>query len=145
MEMGERLSKPARTLKKNAQSVTGRATGPATLRVNHPCAFGGLGTRPGEVRRPTTMQKFGGFRSEPPMSLPPASGPMPRARATAPPPLLPPQVLVKFYGLRVGPNTVLNVYEPRPHSGTLVLPMTMAPAFFSRSAIRQSKLGMFSA
>src|SRR5260370_34196705 len=135
MEMAGRLPKPARTLKKNAQSVTVRATGPATLRVNHPCAFGGLGTRPGEVRRPTTLQKFGGFRSEPPMSLPSASGTMPQARATAPPPVLPPQVLVKLYGLRGGPTTVLKCCEPEPHSGTLVLPMTMAPSFFSRSPL----------
>src|SRR6266481_1888496 len=117
MEMGERRSKPARTLRKNAQSATLRATGPATLRVNHPSPLGGLGTRPGDVRRPTTLQKFGGFRSEPPMSLPSARGTMPQARATEPPPVLPPQVLVKSYGLRVGPKTGLNVWEPRPHSG----------------------------
>src|SRR6266513_107117 len=95
MEMGERRSKPARALRKKAQSVTLRATGPATLRVNHPSVLGGLGTRPGEVRRPTTLQKLGGFRSEPPMSLPSASGTMPQARATEPPPVLPPQVFVK--------------------------------------------------
>src|SRR5437660_11086202 len=121
MEMGERRSKPARTLRKNAQSLTLRATGPATLSVNHPCALGGFWTRPGEVRRPTTLQKLGGFRKEPPMSLPSASGTMPHARATEPPPVLPPQVFVKSYGLRVRPKTGLNVWEPRPHSGTLVL------------------------
>src|SRR6266853_5020807 len=109
MEMGERRSKPARTLRKNAKSATFRATGPATLRVNHPCALGGLGTRPGEVRRPTTLQKFGGFRSDPPMSLPSASGTMPQASATAPPPVLPPQVFVTSYGFRVAPKTGLNV------------------------------------
>src|SRR5260370_15586990 len=145
MEMGERRSKPARTLRKKAQSWTQRATGTGTLRVNHPCVLGGLGTRPGEVRRPTTLQKLGGFRNEPPMSLPSASGTIPQVRATAPPPVLPPQVFVKSYGLRVAPNTGLKVCEPRPHSGTLVLPMTMAPALFSRSATKQSKFGMFSA
>src|SRR5258708_24342573 len=145
MEMGERRSKPARTLKKNAQSATLRATGPAPLRSTHPGARGGLGTRPGEVRRPTTLQKLGGFRNEPPMSLPPASGTIPQVRATAPPPVLPPQVFVKSYGLRVAPNTGLKVCEPRPHSGTLVLPMTMAPALFSRSDTKKSKFGMFSA
>src|SRR5437763_6403081 len=91
MEIGERRPKPARALRKKAQSVTLRATGPATLRVNHPSVLGGLGTRPGEVRRPTTLQKLGGFRREPPMSLPSASGTMPQARATEPPPVLPPQ------------------------------------------------------
>src|SRR6266852_7926843 len=117
MEMGDRRSKPARTLRKNAQSLTLRATGPATLKVNQPSALGGLGTRPGEVRRPTTLQKLGGFRNEPPISLPSARGTMPQARATEPPPVLPPQVLVKSYGLCVAPKTGLKVCEPRPHSG----------------------------
>jgi len=40
------------------------------------------------------LQKFGGLRSEPPMSLPSASGTMPQASATTPPPVLPPQVLL---------------------------------------------------
>ncbi len=53
---------------------------------------------------------------------------MPQASATAAPPLLPPQVLVVSYGLRVAPNTALNVCEPAPNSGVLVLPITMAPA-----------------
>src|SRR5207237_4824525 len=142
MEMGDRRSKPASTLRKNAQSLTFRATGPSTLSVNHPSVVGGFGTRPGEGRIPTTLQKFGGFLSEPPMSLPSASGTIPHASATAPPPVLPPQVLVKSYGFSVGPKTGLNVCEPRPHSGTYVLPMTMPPAFFAPSTTTQSASGM---
>src|SRR5205807_5610403 len=142
MEMGERRSNPARTLMKKAQSVTLRATGPSTLKVNQHRVVGGFGTRPGEGRSPTTLQKFGGLRSEPPISLPSASGTIPHAIATAPPPVLPPQVFVKSWGFRVGPKTGLNVCEPRPHSGTLVLPTMMAPALFSRSTTRQSKFGI---
>ena len=52
-------------------------------------------TRPGEGRMPTTLQKLGGLRSEPPISLPSASGTMPQATATAPPPVLPPHVLLR--------------------------------------------------
>ena len=52
------------------------------------------------------------------------------ASATAAPPLLPPAVRARSYGLRVTPNTSLNVCEPRPNSGTLVLPITMHPAAF---------------
>src|SRR5207247_8693399 len=48
MEIGERRSNPASTLKKKAQSLTLRATGPPTLKVNHPRVVGGFGTRPGE-------------------------------------------------------------------------------------------------
>src|SRR5882672_7684567 len=142
MEIGEWWSNPAKTLRKNAQSVTFRATGPETESVAHPNFVGISGTRPGEVRMPTTLQKFGGLRSEPPISLPSASGTIPQASATQPPPVLPPQVLVTSYGLRVGPNTGLNVCEPKPNSGTLVLPITMAPALFSRCTTRQSKSGM---
>src|SRR5215470_2866469 len=99
--MGERRSNPAKTLKKKAQSETLRATGPETLNVNHPSSVGGFGTRPGEGRRPTTLQKFGGLRSEPPISLPSASGTIPHARATEPPPVLPPHVFVRSYGFSV--------------------------------------------
>ncbi len=67
-----------------------------------------------------------GLRSEPPMSLPSAIGSMPQASATAAPPLLPPQVLVRSQGLRVAPNTALKVCEPAPNSGVLVLPMVIA-------------------
>src|SRR6266404_1161557 len=141
MEIGEWWSKPARTLRKNAQSVTLRATGPETESVNQPSRVGTSGTRPGEVRMPTTLQKFGGLRSEPPMSLPSASGTMPQASATAPPPVLPPQVFVTSYGFRVAPNTGLNVCEPSPNSGTFVLPITIPPAAFSRCTTRQSKSG----
>src|SRR6266404_1062010 len=141
MEIGEWWSKPARTLRKNAQSVTLRATGPETESVNQPSRVGTSGTRPGEVRMPTTLQKFGGLRSEPPMSLPSASGTMPQASATAPPPVLPPQVFVTSYGFRVAPKTLLNVCEPSPNSGTFVLPITIPPAAFSRCTTRQSKSG----
>src|SRR6266478_5355790 len=141
MEIGECWSKPASTLRKKAQSETLRATGPATDRVNHPRLVGTSGTRPGDGRMPTTLQKFGGLRNEPPMSLPSASGTMPHASATAPPPVLPPQVLVKSYGFRVAPKTLLNVCEPSPNSGTFVLPITIPPAAFSRCTTRQSKSG----
>ena len=63
------------------------------------------------------------------------------ASATAAPPLLPPAVRVRSNGLRVMPNTSLNVCEPRPNSGTLVLPITMQPAAFMRATITESKSG----
>ena len=65
--------------------------------------------------------------------LPSAIGTMPQASATAAPPLEPPQVLDRSQGLRVAPNTRLNVCEPAPNSGVLVLPTVTAPAAFSRS------------
>ena len=85
------------------------------------------------VRKPTTPQKAAGVRSEPPVSEPWASGPIPVASATAAPPLEPPQVSAGFHGLRVAPNTALKVLPPAPNSGVLVLPTTMAPAALRRS------------
>src|SRR5271166_2789974 len=69
---------------------------------------------------------------------------MPQTAATAPPPVLPPQVFERSCGFRVAPNTVLKVCDPRPNSGTLVFPITIPPAFFSRSTNRQSAFGISS-
>ena len=75
------------------------------------------------------------------MSLPSAIGSMPVASATAAPPLLPPQVLVRSYGFSVDPNTGLNVCEPAPNSGVFVLPTTIAPARRRRSTSSESSDG----
>ena len=100
-----------------------------------------MGTRPGEGRSPTTLQKLAGLRSEPPMSEPSASGSIPHASATAAPPLLPPHVFVRSYGFSVAPNTALNVCDPAPNSGVLVLPMVIAPAWRMRSTSSESSDG----
>ena len=128
----------------NATSPTVRAIGPWTLNANHGAGLGQRGTRPGDGRSPTTLQKLAGLRSEPPRSLPSAIGIMPVASATAAPPLLPPQVLVRSYGLRVAPKTWLKVWDPAPNSGVLVFPIVMAPARRSRSTIRAVLSGTWS-
>ena len=117
----------------SALSATVRVMGPVTLSESHPRSDGYTGIRPGVVRKPTTPQNAAGVRSEPPRSEPWASGPMPVARATAAPPLDPPQVSARFHGLRVTPKTALKVLPPAPNSGVLVLPTTIAPARLSRS------------
>ena len=66
---------------------------------------------------------------------------MPAARATAAPPLLPPHVLVRSYGLRVTPKTSLNVCDPAPNSGVFVLPIVMVPAARSRWTSSASSSG----
>src|SRR5262249_20300358 len=93
--MGERASGPAITLSISATSLTVRAIGPGTWRVDHGVSTGQAGTRPGAPRKPTTLQKLAGLRSEPPVSLPSAIGTMPQASATAAPPLEPPHVFVR--------------------------------------------------
>ena len=128
----------------SARSATVRAIGPLTDRLwTHPVWRGHTATRPGDGRRPTTLQKLAGLRSDPPMSVPSAIGTMPEARATAAPPLLPPQVRPRSYGFRVVPKTSLKVCEPAPNSGVLVLPIVIAPAVRSRSTIRASASGTF--
>ena len=41
----------------------------------------------------------------------------------------------------MAPNTALNVLAPAPNSGVFVLPITIAPAAFSRSTTRPSASG----
>ena len=94
-EIGDRKSGPAKTLSISAVSSTVRAIGPSTAKLFHPDSLGQLGTRPTEGRKPTTLQKFVGFRRDPPKSLPSAKGSIRQATDTAPPPLLPPHVLLK--------------------------------------------------
>ena len=79
----------------NATSATVRPRGPSTLSGDQGSSDGQVGTRPGDGRKPTTLQNEAGLRSEPPMSLPSASGTIPHASATAAPPLEPPQVFVR--------------------------------------------------
>jgi hypothetical protein len=49
------------------------------------------------------LLKFAGFLSEPPRSLPSAIGSSPAASAAPAPPLEPPALFVRSYGLRVVP------------------------------------------
>src|SRR4051812_24011068 len=94
IESGARESGPAIVLNANARSATERPRHPEVLSVDHPNEARGLGTRPGEGRKPTTLQNAAGLRSEPPLSDPLATGTSPHASATAAPPDDPPQVFV---------------------------------------------------
>ena len=66
-------------------------------------------------------QKLAGLRSDPPRSVPCASHAMPVAKATAAPPEEPAAERAVFQGLRVAPNTSLNVLAPAPNSGVFDL------------------------
>src|SRR5271154_3839858 len=105
----------------SAISSTLRAIGPWTVRLRSILKAGLCGTRPMLGRKPTTPQKLAGLRSEPPMSVPWASQAVPAANATAPPPVEPEAERDRFHGLRVAPNTSLNVWAPAPNSGVLDL------------------------
>ena len=85
-----------------------------------------------------------GRRSDPPWSVPCASQTSPVASDTAPPPVEPPQVSDVFHGLRVRPNTSLNVVPPAPNSGVFDFAMTMPPLRSIRSTTGWDRAGTWS-
>ena len=85
---------------------------------------------PYEGFMPCTPQKAAGWRTEPPVSLPRATGTNPAATAAALPPELPPGTRVMSRGLRVGPKIELSVVLPIANSSMLALPTRTAPASF---------------
>src|SRR3989442_6110168 len=108
-EIGERASGPAIAASINATSSTVGAIGPWTPYESHASGWGHTGTRPGEGRRPTTPQKDAGVRSEPPRTAPWASGAMPEASSTAPPPVERTHVSATVHWFSVWPQTTLVV------------------------------------
>src|SRR5215471_4394620 len=74
-----------------------------------------------------------GWRIDPPVSEPSASGVIPAATATAEPPLEPPGMRSRAQGFRAGPNAEFSVDEPIANSSQLVLPTMTAPAASSRA------------
>ena len=68
------------------------------------------------------------MRSDPPPSLPCATGSMPAATAAAEPPEEPPGVRSRSQGLRVGPLWRGSVVGRIPNSGMFVVPTITNPA-----------------
>src|SRR5882724_6161883 len=131
-EIGEARLKPTRASSISAASSAVRASGPWTWQGSQASGIGQFGVNPGVGRMPTMPQNDAGMRIEQPKSVPCANGTIPVATATAEPPEEPAGLNAGFQGFRVTPNTSLKVLAPAANSGVLVLPMTMAPAAFSR-------------
>src|SRR5262245_10060651 len=116
----------------NAQSSTVRAMGPVLERS--PVSEGGqAGTRPKVAFSPTSPLKLDGMRTEPPPSVPMASGPSPAATAAPAPPDEPPGVRSSFQGLRVTPFSGESVTPLWPYSELVLWANTMAPASRNRA------------
>src|SRR6478736_487632 len=81
---------------------------------------------------PTTPHSEAGWRTEPPVSDPSASGANSAATAAAEPPLDPPGTRARSWGLRVGPNAEFSVELPIANSSRFVLPTDTAPASRNR-------------
>src|SRR5690606_17749103 len=77
---------------------------------------------------PTEPVTAAGWRIEPPVSEPSASGASNAATAAADPPPDPPGIRERSHGLRVTPNAECSVEEPIANSSMLVLPSGTSPA-----------------
>ena len=80
-----------------------------------------------------------GWRTEPPVSVPVASGARPAATAAAEPPEEPPGMAARSHGLRTGPKNECSLDEPIANSSQLVFPRQTAPAAASFSTTVASK------
>src|SRR5436305_11384955 len=89
---------------------------------------------------PTTPQKLAGWRIEPPVSVPRATGASPAATAAAEPPDEPPGMRIKSHGLRVTWNALFSVDEPIANSSMFVLP-TMTASALRRVVITWASYG----
>ncbi len=111
----------------------------ATVRVSMPSmpseespSSGAAEMRPRLGFSPTSPQHAAGMRTEPPPSLPWATGTMPLATAAAAPPEDPPGVRSGSHGLRVGPKMRASLVGRIPYSGSVVVPTITNPASFRR-------------
>src|ERR1051326_4875135 len=133
---GSPISGPCMTSNKIFKSSTVRAMGPTTpIKANGPTEFGTwpeAGMRAGGGLSPQIPLKCAGTRIDPPPSLPTPPAEQPEAIAADSPPLEPPGVRVKSQGLLVRPYSALSVSQAIRNSGVLVVPSTIAPAFFKR-------------
>src|SRR5918994_7980512 len=104
-----------------------------------------MGTRPYDGLCPTTPQNPAGMRIEPAPSEPWWIGPMPAAAQIAAPVLEPPAFVPRFHGLCETPVSGLSPQPFQPNSGTVVLPIEIAPASARRSTKGASSAGTRSA
>src|ERR1700722_14918213 len=89
---------------------------------------------------PYSPQKLAGMRIEPSPSDPNAPPASPAATAAPEPPLDPPGVYWTVQGWRVAPKVGVSVKGHSVSSGTLVLPITIAPAARRRRTTSESAL-----
>ena len=119
---------PEATSWNSAVSATRRLSTPIT---DSPCQArlrGASETRPRCGFSPNRPHQAAGIRIEPAPSEPKAAPTSPAATAAPLPPLEPPGACWSSHGLRVAPYVAVSVNGHSIISGTLVLPITIAPA-----------------
>src|SRR6478609_10372276 len=100
-------------------------------------------TRPYVGLSPTTPQKLAGWRTEPPVSEPRATGVTPAATSAADPPEEPPGTRSGNSGCCTRPKAEYSVEEPIANSSMFALQATNAPASRSRFTAVASKGEMY--
>ena len=129
-------SAPSSARKRIAASSTERVIGPGVSRVvesgRTPC----VEMRPTVTFNPTIPQKDAGRRTDPPVSVPTATGASPAATATPEPLDDPPGVrwTRRSQGFHGVPSSALVPYPPIANSTVWVLPSTIMPASTRRRA-----------
>src|SRR5262249_30565712 len=129
----------------NSRSEIRRAIGPMHAPSDSvPLATGtcpSIGTKPVVGFSPAIPQKCAGTRIDPERSLPIPAGERHAAIAAASPPLEPPAVHSRLYGLLVRPKMGLSLSYETAISGVFVFPKMMAPADLSRATAVASRSG----
>ena len=134
----------------STRSATVLARGPRTLMsasVSPPPTWSRYprdGTMPNVGLCPQIPVTWAGILIDPPMSVPISNAENPQATDTAGPPEEPPGERDSSHGLRVTPKSSLWVWLSPDHSGTFVLPKTIAPAAFTRATAGASAEGTWS-
>src|SRR5919107_2825859 len=119
----------------SAASSVVRAHGPGVSRLEASAISPYREVPPYVGLTPTVPVNAPGWRIEPPVSVPIASGASYAASAAALPPPEPPGMRPRSHGLLVGPYAEYSVDEPIANSSMLVLPSSTLPAARSRSTV----------
>ena len=122
-----------------------RAIGPTVSRAGTSGKTPSVEIAPIGVLSPTTPHAAAGTRTEPPVSVPSASAPMPTASAAALPELEPPAMRPGRCGLPVSPQCAFWPPTPHANSSHVVVATTIAPSASSAATHGAVSVAMWSA
>src|SRR5437588_12676515 len=126
-------SRPAIVCRTTAASTAWRANTPTWSSDDPKATNPYREMRPYVGFKPMTPHSAAGWRTDPPVSDPSATGTIPAATAAADPPEDPPGTRDVSQGFFTGPNAEFSFEEPMANSSQFVFPTTTAPACSSRS------------
>ncbi len=142
MAVESRGSYPEMTSWRSAASKALRATGPGVSSEDEKAMSPKRELDPYVGLAPKVPVTAPGWRMEPPVSVPMASGAIFAATAAAEPPPEPPGMRPVSHGFRVAPNAEYSVEEPMANSSMFVLPRIGIFAALMRSTMVASYGGI---